>query len=54
MRILFWLLLLANLLLFSYVRWGDVLTGGQADLQAQPPLNADKVEVVSAPAAAPT
>lgn len=53
MRILFWLLLLANLLLFSYARWGDALTGAQADLQAEPPLNADKVKVVSAPAATP-
>jgi hypothetical protein len=52
MRILFWLLLLANLLLFSYARWGDALTGTQADLQAQPPLDAGKIKVVSAPLAA--
>lgn len=52
MRILFWLLLLVNVLLFSYARWGDELTGAQADLQAQPPLNADKIKVVSAPKAA--
>jgi hypothetical protein len=53
MRILFWLLLLANVMLFSYVRWGDALTGTQVDLQVQPPLNADKIKVVSAPLAAP-
>jgi len=53
MRILFWLLLLANLLLFSYARWGDALTGAQGDLQAQPPLNADKIKVAPTPAASP-
>ena len=50
MRALFWLLLLANALFLAYMQWGSVLTGTEADLQVQPPLNVEKIKLVSAPA----
>jgi hypothetical protein len=52
MRILFWLVLLANLLFFAYLQWGSALLPGNADLQAQPPLNPEKIRLLSAPVAA--
>jgi SPOR domain len=52
MRALFWLVLLANLLFFAYVQWGGALTGAEADLQLQPPLNPGKIRLLSAPVAA--
>lgn len=38
-----WGLLLANVLLFAWMRWGEVLTVDPDVLAAQPPLHADKV-----------
>lgn len=52
MRILFWLVLLANLLFFAYMQWGSALLRGNADLQVQPPLNPEKIRLLSAPVAA--
>jgi len=52
MRIFFWLVLLANLLLFAWMQWGNVLMGTANDLQAQSPLNAEKVRLLPATAAA--
>jgi hypothetical protein len=58
-----WGLLLANALLFSWMRWGGMLTVDQDILAAQTPLHADKIillqevanaEVESAPSAAVT
>lgn len=50
MRVFFWLVLLANLLLFAYIQLGGMLTGTANDLQ-QPQLNPEKIRLlpVSAP-----
>lgn len=52
MRILFWLVLVANLLFFSYMQWGSALLQGEDNLQVQPPLNPEKIRPLSAPVAA--
>jgi len=52
MRALFWLVLLANALFLAYTQWGGALAGTEAGLQVQPPLNAGKIKLVSAPAPA--
>ena len=46
MRVFFWLVLLANLLLFAWMQWGSMLTGTANELQAQPPLNAGKIRLL--------
>ena len=46
MRVLFWLLLLVNLLFFAYMQWGNTLFGTNVDLQAQPPLNPEKIRLL--------
>lgn len=46
MRVLFWLLLLVNLLFFAYMQWGNALFGTNIDLQAQPPLNPEKIRLL--------
>lgn len=43
-RIFFWALLLANLALFAFLKWGGALTQNNASLQ--PPLNADKIKLL--------
>ncbi|MBU1776966.1 MAG: hypothetical protein KJ899_10030, partial [Gammaproteobacteria bacterium] len=47
------LLLLANLALFGWMRWGELLTQDKDALTVQSPLNADKVRLLelSAPSA---
>lgn len=52
MRVLFWLVLVANLLFFGYMQWGSALLRGEDGLQAQPPLNPDKIKLLSVPASA--
>jgi hypothetical protein len=47
-----WGLLLANALLFSWVRWGGMLTVDPDELAAQAPLHADKVVLLNEFAAA--
>ena len=48
MRVLFWLALLANLLFFAYMQWGNMLTGTQDGSQAQPQLNPQKIRLLPA------
>jgi len=51
------LLLLANLALFGWMRWGSMLTVDADAVTAQAPLNADKIKLLalqSVPASAPT
>jgi SPOR domain len=45
-RILFIFLLFANLLFFSYIRWGNLLTQDNASAQLQPPLNSDEIKII--------
>lgn len=54
MRALFWLVLLANALFLAYTQWGGALAGTEAGLlRVQPPLNAEKIKLVSAPTRTP-
>ena len=53
MKWLFWLLLLANLIFFSFIQWGELLTGENQNLKHQPLLNAEKIKLLDAPNVAP-
>ena len=53
MKWLFWLLLLANLIFFSFTQWGELLTGENQNLKHQPLLNAEKIKLLDAPNVAP-
>jgi hypothetical protein len=53
-RTLFGLILLANLGLFTYIRWGDLLThADSASLQSQQPFNAEKIKLLGFSAGEP-
>jgi len=51
MKWLLWILLLANLMFFSFIQWGEVLTGENKSLKHQLPLNVEKIQLLSAPSA---
>lgn len=51
MKWLFWILLLANLMFFSFVQWGEMLTGENQSLKHQPSLNVEKIKLLAAPSA---
>lgn len=53
MKWLFWLLLLANLMFFSFIQWGEILTDENKNLKRQPLLNVEKIKLLDAPNAAP-
>ncbi|CAH1077711.1 SPOR domain-containing protein [Candidatus Nitrotoga sp. 1052] len=53
MKWLFWLLLLANLMFFSFIQWGDILIGENKILKHQSSLNEEKIKLLDAPNAAP-
>ncbi len=48
---IFWLILLANLGLFAFMRWGEPFLRTDASLQMQPPLNPDKIKLLGFTAA---
>ncbi len=60
-RKFFWLVVLANLGFFAFMRWGEALLRSEPGAQMPQPLNADKIKLlgftaakpVSAPAASP-
>ncbi|MEO6423133.1 MAG: hypothetical protein ABIR84_10760, partial [Candidatus Nitrotoga sp.] len=49
MKWLFWILLLANLMFFSFIQWEDMLVGENKSLKHQPPLNVEKIKLLGAP-----
>lgn len=53
MKWLFWLLLLANLMFFSFIQWGEILIGENKNLKHQSSLNEEKIKLLDAPNAAP-
>jgi hypothetical protein len=53
MKWLFWILLLANLIFFSFIQWGEILIGENKDLKHKPPLYTEKIKLLGAPTAAP-
>jgi len=50
MKALFWILLVANLLLFTVMRWGSDWWNGDAVVVAQPALNEAKIRLLNEPA----
>ncbi|MGA8149127.1 MAG: SPOR domain-containing protein [Gallionellaceae bacterium] len=50
---LFALLLAVNLALFAYLQWGGAPMQEGAASQSQPPLNAEKIKLLKAPASSP-
>jgi hypothetical protein len=52
MKWLFGFLLLASLAFFAFMQWGGAWTGDNKGLQAQPPLNEEKIKLLPAPATA--
>ena len=53
MKWLLWILLLANVIFFSFVQWGDMLMGEGKSPKHKPPLNVEKIKLLDAPVAAP-
>jgi hypothetical protein len=53
MKWLFWILLLANLIFFSFIQWGEILIGENKNLKHQSPLNVEKIKLLGAPTVAP-
>lgn len=53
MKGLLGLLLVANLAFFAFMQWGSAWMGEAKGLQAQPPLNAEKIKLMRVPAAPP-
>ncbi len=49
MKWLFGLLLLANLIFYSFIQWGEILIGGNKNLKHQSPLNVEKIRLLDAP-----
>ena len=49
MKGLFWLLLLACMAFFVFMRWGAALLGDDANMQLQPPLNEEKIRLLKTP-----
>ena len=54
MKWLFWLMLLANLIFFSFIQWGETLTGENKNLKHQSSLNVEKIKLLAGPTATPT
>ncbi len=52
-RRFFWLVVLANLGFFAFMRWGEALLHGEAGAQMPQPLNADKIKLLGFTAARP-
>ncbi len=53
MKWLFWILLLANLMFFSFIQWGEILIDENQNLKHQSPLNVEKIKLLGAPTVAP-
>jgi hypothetical protein len=49
MKWIFGLLFLVNMVFFAVMQWGSALTVDNGNLQAQAPLNADKIKIVAMP-----
>lgn len=49
MKWLFWLLLLACMVFFAFMRWGAALLDDGANMQLQPPLNEEKIRLLKSP-----
>ena len=48
MKWLLWILLLVNLIFFSFIQWREMLTGENKSLKHQLPLNVDKIQLLPA------
>ncbi len=50
-RKVFWLIVLANMAFFAFMRWGDALLRSDTGAQMPPPLQADKIKLLGLTAA---
>lgn len=48
MRVLFWILLLGNLVFFAAMQWGWPMLAGESAIQTQPALHAEKIRLLDA------
>ncbi len=53
MKALFWILLVANVILFAVMQWGGALLGDGQVAQGQPPLHEEKIRLLDLPQSAP-
>lgn len=51
MKGLFWILLLVNLIFFSFIQWDELFTGENKSLKHQSSLNEEKIKLRAAPSA---
>lgn len=54
MKWLFWLMLLANLIFFSFIQWGGILIGENKNLKHQSSLNVEKINLLAGTIPVPT
>ena len=54
MKWLFWLMLLANLIFFSFIQWGEILIGENKNLKHQSSLNVEKINLLAGTIPVPT
>lgn len=53
MKVLFWILLLGNVIFFALMQWGGVLLGDGQTAQAQPPLREGSILLLNEPQSMP-
>ena len=53
MKVLFWILLLGNVIFFAVMQWGGVLLGDGQTTQAQPPLREGSILLLNTPQSTP-
>jgi len=53
MKVLFWILLAVNVILFAVMQWGGALLGDGQAVQAQPALHEEKIRLLDASQSAP-
>lgn len=53
MKVLFWILLVGNAILFAVMQWGGALLGDGQIAQVQPPLHEGKIRLLGVPQSAP-
>lgn len=53
MKILFWILLSANIIFFAVMQWGGSLTADEQAVQAQPALHEEQISLLNTPQSSP-
>lgn len=53
MKILFWIILSANIIFFAVMQWGGALTTDEQAVQAQPALHEEQISLLNTPQSSP-